>query len=257
MLKNFKEALNDARKSISLDPKFEKGYLRVAKCCLVLGDLVQADQIIKRYQEINSNGTALKFEIESMRKIKYFHELAYQYYEKDDYRTCLYHIDSALEEAPNCQRYKLLKAECLALLGRLEESNDIAIEIMKVDTTNSDAIYVRGVTLYYSDNLEKGIMHFERTLQLDPDHKKAKVMRIRARSLKEKKEQGNEQFKTGKYREALVTYSEALTIDPLNTQINSKLFYNRALVNTKVSCVILLANLCQKLAQISRRNTFG
>jgi DnaJ homolog subfamily C member 7 len=234
MLANYKEALNDARKSISLDVKFEKGYLRVAKCCLLLGDLVQTEQIIKRFLEIDSRNTALKGEIQNLKQLRTYEEKAIQCYDKADYRTCLFHIESALKVAQACQRYKLLKAECLALLGRMDEANDIAIGIMKIDTTNSDAIYVRGLTLYYSDNLEKGIMHFERTLQFDPDHKKAKQMRIKSKSLKEKKEQGNEHFKTGKYREALTIYSEALTIDPLNKEINSKLYYNRALVNTKV-----------------------
>lgn len=235
MLANYREALNDARKSISLDPKFEKGYLRVAKCCLLLGDLVQTEQIIKRFLEVDSRNTALKGEIQNLKQLRTYEEKALQCYEKQDYRTCLFHIDSAMKIAQACQRYKLLKAECLALLGRGDEANDIAIGIMKFDTTNCDAIYVRGLTLYYSDNLDKGIMHFERTLQLDPDHKKAKQMRIKARSLKEKKESGNEWFKTGKYRDALASYSEALTIDPLNKDINSKLYYNRALVNTKVS----------------------
>lgn len=235
MLANYKEALNDARKSIQLDAKFEKGYLRVAKCCLLLGDLVQTEQAIKRFLEIDPSNTSLKGEIQNLRQLRTYEEKANQCYEKQDYRTCLFHIDSALKIAQACQRYKLLKAECLTLLGRTEEANDIAIGIMKVDSTNCDAIYVRGLTLYYSDNLEKGILHFERTLQLDPDHKKAKLMRTKSRSLKEKKEQGNECFKTGKYREALAIYSEALTIDQLNKEINSKLLYNRALVNTKVN----------------------
>lgn len=234
MLANYKEALNDAKKSIQLDPKFEKGYLRAAKCCLFLGDVVQTEQTIKKFLELDSSNTALKAEIQNLKQLRMYEERANQCYEKQDYRTCLFHIDSALKIAQACLRLKLVKAEVLAFLGRMEEANDIAIGIMKIDSTNCDAIYVRGLTLYYSDNLEKGIMHFERTLMLDPDHKKAKAMRIKSRSLKERKEQGNECFKTGKYREALNIYSEALTIDPLNKEINSKLYYNRALVNTKV-----------------------
>lgn len=254
MLANYKEALNDAKKSILLDSKFEKGiylhihlfsptipiftflkgYLRAAKCCLVLGDVVQTEQTIKKFLELDASNTALKAEIQSLKQLRMYEERANQCYEKQDYRTCLFHIDSALKVAHACLRLKLVKAEVLAFLGRMEEANDIAIGIMKIDSTNCDAIYVRGLTLYYSDNLEKGIMHFERTLMLDPDHKRAKLMRIKSRSLKERKEQGNECFKTGKYREALSIYSEALNIDPLNKEINSKLYYNRALVNTKV-----------------------
>lgn len=237
MLCNYKEALNDARKSIALDPKFEKGYLRAAKCCILLGDLVQTEQTIKKFLEIDARNTALKGEIQNLKQLRMYEEKANESYEKQDYRTCLFHVDSALKIAQACQRYKLLRAECLACLGRIDEANDISISFMKLDATNCDAIYVRGLTLYYSDNLEKGIMHFERTLQLDPDHKKAKQMRIKSRSLKEKKENGNELFKGGKYQEALAVYTEALDIDPLNKEINSKLYYNRALVNTKVRMI--------------------
>lgn len=235
MLANYKEALNDAKRSIQLDSMFEKGYLRAAKCCLLLGDLVQAEQTIKKFLEINPHNTALKTEIQNLKQLRTLEERANQCCEKQDYRTCLFHIDSALKIAQACQRLKLLKAECLALLGRMEEANDIAIGIMKIDSTNCDAIYVRGLTLYYSDNLEKGIMHFERTLVLDPDHQKAKIMRIKSKNLRDRKEEGNESFKAGKYREALSIYTEALSIDPLNKEINSKLYYNRALVNTKLS----------------------
>lgn len=242
MLSNYKEALNDAKKSIQLDSNFEKGYVRAAKCCILLGDLVQSEQTIKKFLELDPKNTALKAEIQNLKQIRTLEDRANQCYEKQDYRTCLFHIDSALKIAQACQRYKLLKAECLALLGRMEEANDIAIGMMKIDSTNCDAIYVRGLTLYYSDNLEKGIMHFERTLVLDPDHRKAKVMRIKSRSLKDKKEQGNECFKTGKFREALAIYSEALAIDPLNKEINSKLYYNRALVNTKVCIINVIIN---------------
>lgn len=235
MLANYKEALNDAKLSMQLDPKFEKGYLRAAKCCLLLGDLVQTEQIIKKFLEQDPSNFALKGEIQNLKQLRMYEEKINQCYEKQDYRTCLFHLDSALKTAQACQRFKLMKAEVLTYLRRFEEANDIAIGIMKIDPSNCDAIYVRGLTLYYSDNLEKGIMHFERTLMLDPDHKKAKSMRTKSRSLKERKEQGNALFKSCKYREALAIYTEALAIDPLNKDINSKLYYNRALVNTKVN----------------------
>lgn len=45
---------------------------------------------------------------------------------------------------------------------------------------------------------------------------------------------GNQLFKARKFREAHKAYSEALEIDPLNSDINSKLFYNRALMNSKL-----------------------
>jgi DnaJ family protein C protein 7 len=47
-------------------------------------------------------------------------------------------------------------------------------EIIVKDQTNVDAIYVRGICLYYQDNTEKAFQHFQRVLQYSPDHEKAK-----------------------------------------------------------------------------------
>lgn len=251
MMADYTGALNDARHSLQLDDKFEKGYIRVAKCCLALGDLIGTEQAIKRFLELDATNKALSHEIQSLRSLRELEEKSKACYDNGDFRTCLYHTDNALKIAPACRKYQLLKAECLALLGRIQEANDIAISIMQRESANADAIYVRGLTLYYGDNLDKGIVHFERALVLDPDHKKAKMMRQKSKALKEKKEKGNELFKVGKHRDALVLYNEALAIDPLNKDTNSKLYYNRALVNTKLGNLKDAVNDCNEALKIN------
>ncbi|EAT46946.1 AAEL001896-PB [Aedes aegypti] len=234
MLGDYKAALRDAKQSVQIDGFFEKGYMRIAKCSLLMGDLIGTEQAIKKFLELDPSNQALKPELISLKQLRDLYEKAANCYDKQDYRTCLYHCDNAIKIAPASIHYKLLKAECLALLERFDEAGDIAISIMQSNSTNADAIYVRGLTLYYSDNLDKGLLHFERALQLDPDHKKAKIMRIKAKQLKERKERGNELFKSGKFKDAQLVYTEALALDPLNKDINSKLYYNRALVNSKL-----------------------
>lgn len=252
MLGCYQEALKDARKSVLIDGNFEKGYIRVAKCCLALGDLVGTDQAIKKLLEITSTGeTLVKSEIETLKQLRALEERSRDCYEKQDYRTCLFHMDNALKFSPASRKYQLMKAECLALLGRLEEANDIAITVMQCDSSNADAIFVRGLTLYYGDNLEKGILYFERALALDPDHKHAKLWRTKAKSLRDKKEKGNELFKNFKFRDALAMYNEALQVDPLNKDTNSKLFYNRALVNTKLGKLADAVTDCDEALKIN------
>ena len=48
MLGQFVQALEDARTSVKLDPSFVKGYVRVAKCCVALGEIHAARQVNKR-----------------------------------------------------------------------------------------------------------------------------------------------------------------------------------------------------------------
>ncbi|XP_037707810.1 dnaJ homolog subfamily C member 7 isoform X1 [Drosophila subpulchrella] len=234
MLLNYNSALTDARHAIRLDPGFEKAYVRVAKCCLALGDIIGTEQAVKMVAELNSQSTAVSGEQAAAQKLRQLEATIQTNYDTKAYRNVIFYLDSALKLAPACLRYRLLKAECLAFLGRCDEALDIAVGVMKLDSTSADAIYVRGLCLYYTDNLEKGILHFERALTLDPDHYKSKQMRSKCKQLKEMKENGNMLFKSGRYREAHVIYTDALKIDEHNKDINSKLLYNRALVNTRI-----------------------
>lgn len=60
----------------------------------------------------------------------------------------LFFLDSALKIVPACIKYKLLKAECLAFLGQLDEAGNIAVTAMITDSTSADVIYMRGLCLY-------------------------------------------------------------------------------------------------------------
>jgi len=51
----------------------------------------------------------------------------------------------------------------------------------------------------------------------------------------QKKEEGNAAFKAGRNEEAYTLYTEALAIDPNNVFTNSKLYFNRATVCSKVT----------------------
>ena len=56
----------------------------------------------------------------------------------------------------------------------------------------------------------------------------------KAKRLQSKKQEGNECFSSGQFQQAFDIYTEALTIDPINKSTNAKLYYNRALVGSKV-----------------------
>ncbi|KAM8715706.1 hypothetical protein ACLKA7_002711 [Drosophila subpalustris] len=251
MLLNYNSALNDARHAIRLDPNFEKAYVRVAKCCLALGDIIGTEQAVKTVAELEPQSTALSTEQQAAQKLRQLETTIQTNYDSQAYRNVVFYLDSALKIAPACLRYRLLKAECLAYLGRCDEALDIAVGVMKLDSTSADAIYVRGLCLYYTDNLDKGILHFERALQLDPDHHKSKQMRSKCKQLKEMKENGNMLFKSGRYREAHVIYTDALKIDEHNKDINSKLLYNRALVNTRISALREAVADCNRVLELN------
>ncbi|KAL3281185.1 hypothetical protein HHI36_004402 [Cryptolaemus montrouzieri] len=234
MLNRFRDALEDARKAVQLDPTFVKGYVRIAKCAIALGDLVTAESSIKTLELMNEAKSVVG-EIRVLQKLQQYESEAQKAYDKKDFRKVVYCMDRCLDEAPTCPRYKITKAECLAFLGRYAESQEIANSILHLDKGNADAIYVRGICLFYEDNIDSAFSHFQQVLRLAPDHAKAMEIYKRAKLLKKKKEEGNEAYKNCRFQEALNLYSEALNIDPLNKKTNAKLHFNKATVLSRLN----------------------
>ncbi|XP_018574946.1 dnaJ homolog subfamily C member 7 [Anoplophora glabripennis] len=228
MLNRYEDALEDARRCVQLDPKFVRGYIRMAKCSLALGDLMTAEYAIKKVQELQLEGSGISSELKSLEKLKLYENDATKSYDKKDFRRVVYCMDRCLDEAPFCAKYKLTKGECLSFLGRYQEAQEIANSILHHNKGNADAIYVRGMCLFYEDNIDSAFQHFQQVLRLAPDHKKAMDVYKRAKLLKKKKEEGNEAYKLCRFQEACKLYSEALEVDPLNKKTNAKLYFNRA-----------------------------
>lgn len=82
-------------------------------------------------------------------------------------------MDRGLETSNACIKFKVMKAECLARLGRYQEAQELANDVISVENQNADAILVRGMCLYYQDHVDKAFSHFQRVLKLAPDHQRA------------------------------------------------------------------------------------
>lgn len=87
MMGDYKGALKDSRDAVAIDDKFEKGYDRIIKCCLATGDIVGAEQTIKKLVEIGSNNDICNRYDEQCKQLRTLGEKSTQCYEKSDYRT--------------------------------------------------------------------------------------------------------------------------------------------------------------------------
>lgn len=159
MMNNFTEALEDARKSVQLDPNFVRGYIRCLKCGIALGDLTTAENAAQKIKDLDLN-TNISAELYSLETLKQFEAEAQKAYDKKDYRKVVYCMDRCLDQAPTCSRYKIEKAESLAFIGRYQESQELVNSILHFDRTNADAIYVRGLCLFYDDRIDSATSHF-------------------------------------------------------------------------------------------------
>ncbi|KAL4217288.1 DnaJ subfamily C member 7 [Mactra antiquata] len=234
MLNKYNEALADARQAIKLDDKFVKGYIREGNCLIELGDPQAAKRSYTTVLEMEKDNQVAKEKLVLAESLHKYVTMAEDDYNKKDYRRALFCIDQCLQQCSSCIRYKIRKAELLTCLDRHDEAQEIANDVLHREGMNADAIYVRGLCLYYQDNMEKAFQHFQQVLRLAPDHQKAKETYRKAKQLIAKKEEGNKEFRAGKFHEAYNIYTAALLIDPNNKFTNSKLYCNRATVCSKI-----------------------
>ncbi|KFQ94552.1 DnaJ subfamily C member 7, partial [Nipponia nippon] len=122
MLGKFREALGDAQQSVRLDDSFVRGHLREGKCHLSLA----ASRCFQRVLELDHKNTQAQQELKNASTVLEYEKIAEVDFEKRDFRKVVFCMDRALEFAPACHRFKILKAECLALLGRYPEAQSVA-----------------------------------------------------------------------------------------------------------------------------------
>uniref|UniRef100_A0A8C4EKX3 DnaJ heat shock protein family (Hsp40) member C7 n=1 Tax=Dicentrarchus labrax TaxID=13489 RepID=A0A8C4EKX3_DICLA len=233
MLRRFREALEDSQQAVRLDDCFMKGHLREGKCHLLLGNAMAASRSFQKVLELEPANREAQQENKTAETLLEFERMADFGFEKRDFRKVVFCMDRALAVASACHRFKILKAECLALLGRYPEAQSVASDILRMDSTNADALYVRGLCLYYEDCIDKAVQFFVQALRMAPDHEKARLACRNAKALKAKKDEGNQAFKNNNYDAAYQLYTEALTIDPNNIKTNAKLYCNRATAGAK------------------------
>jgi len=250
MMNKWMDALQDARECVKIDSTYLKGHLREAKCHLFLGDPKNAIRSYQMCLQIDPSNTTAQSECKQAQTVLQLELSAESDYAKKDFRRVVYMMDRALDHTPKCPKYLLLKAESLSMLGRFQEAQELANEILQTDSLNCDALFVRGLCLYYADNLDKAFQHFQQVLRLNPDHAKAKDCFRRAKKLVAKKEEGNAAFKSSDMEKAYTIYSEALAIDPHNKPTNAKLYNNRAMVLDKLKRLEESADDCTKAIEL-------
>ncbi|XP_032831508.2 dnaJ homolog subfamily C member 7 isoform X1 [Petromyzon marinus] len=234
MLSRYREALEDSQKAVRLDDTFVKGHLREGKCHVALGSSNASVRCFQKVLELEPSNKQAEQELKNASVLLEFENMAEKAFEKKDYRKVVYCMERALTYAIACPKLKIKKAECLALLGRYAEAQSVASDVLRADPTNADALYVRGLCLYYEDMIDRAVQHFVQALKMEPDHEMARLTCKNARLLKQRKEEGNRAFKEGRLEEACQLYSQALTIDPNNRLTNAKLYCNRATVGIKL-----------------------
>ena len=85
-------------------------------------------------------------------------------------------MDQATDLAKTCLSLQVIKAECLALLKKYEQAENVANDVLRIDSKNIEALYTLALCRYYTGSIVTAISLLVQAAKFAPDH--AKVVQL-------------------------------------------------------------------------------
>lgn len=234
---NYSAALEDCKRAADLDPQNAKILLRLARIYSSLGQPEDAMLTFGRIQPPPSARDTAPAK-EMLQHVKAAREALQN---GTAGSMVLHALDMATRflgpGALQPRKWQLMRGEAYLMMGgenNIGEAANTAISLLRANNKDPEAIILRGRALYAQGDNVQAERHFRRALEMDPDLREAiKWLRI-VQKLDRMKEEGNSEYKAGRWQAAMAKYTDALAIDPTNRSINAKLLQNRALCRLKL-----------------------
>ena len=233
----YNDALEDCKRAVDLDPHNPKILLRLARIYTSLG---MPEEAIATFGRIHPPPSAKDM---APAKDMLRHVRAAQHALKDGTAASmvLYPLDMAEKllgvGALKPRKWQLMRGEALLKMGdanSLGEAQNIAMSLLRLNSQDPEALVLRGRALYSQGENDKAVQHFRKALSCDPDFRDAIKWLRTVQKLERMKEDGNAQYKAGRWQAAVDLYTSALEVDPANKGTNSKILQNRALCRLKL-----------------------
>ncbi|KAL6909041.1 TPR-like protein [Trichoderma evansii] len=233
----YEAALDDCSRATDLDPNNAKVLLRLARIYTGLG---RPEEAMTTYSRIVPQPSAK--DMAPTRDMLHHIKSAKETLQRGSAMSMVLH---ALDQAERGlgygvskpRKWQLMRGEAYLKMGRensLGEAQSVAMSLLRQNNQDPEALVLRGRVLYGQGENEKAIQYFRMACSCDPDYRDAvKWLRI-VQKLDRMKEEGNTEFKAGRFQQAIQKYSDALDIDPSNKSMNAKLLQNRAQCKIKL-----------------------
>eukprot|EP01119_Soliformovum_irregulare_P011632 TRINITY_DN2938_c0_g1_i4.p1 TRINITY_DN2938_c0_g1~~TRINITY_DN2938_c0_g1_i4.p1 ORF type:complete len:484 (-),score=130.44 TRINITY_DN2938_c0_g1_i4:13-1464(-) len=234
MLNNMESAIEDCKAATSLDPNLMKAYQRAAKCCLQLGDLQECRKQNFEVLRLDPKEQVALEDLKTVDRVEKEIKIARELLQKSEWHKALAHVEIALKFASLSDAVKLLKARALLGLNKPQEVITLTSDIIRNDANSAEALYLRGLALYQTNNVPAALKMLQSALRSDPDNMDFRTAYKRAQTFEAKKKEGNDAFSAGNYEEAINIYSECLQLEPNTSSLSSTLYCNRAAAYLKL-----------------------
>lgn len=233
----YEAALDDCMRAADLDPQNSKILLRLARIYTSLG---RPQEAMTTFNRIYPPPSAK--DMQPSRDMLAHIKAAQDALDNSTTGSMVLHaLDQAKKllgvGATEPRKWQLMRGYAYLKMGNansLGEAQNVAMALLRANSADPEALVLRGRALYSQGENDKAVQHFRKAINYDPDYKDAvKWLRV-VQKLERMKEEGNQEYKLGRWQAAIDKYTLALDIDPTNRGTNSKILQNRALCRIKL-----------------------
>lgn len=232
MQRKFGEAIDDCDAAIRWAGDdaniIVKALTRKSSALKNVGRLDAAIEALLKAAEIDSRSqAALMKDVSTLKSAKRRHDEIIQ----EDSSIRKLHIIDGIVADLGCsfKSLSMMRLDVLVDLRRLEEAHNLSNSLLRQSGSNdSELLLARAKILYYRGDLENALKHLQQIMRTDPDNANCRNMLKRVRGVDELKRGGDDLYRKGLYAEALEHWSSCISLDPLNSVVVAKVYFNRA-----------------------------
>ncbi|KAG8988410.1 hypothetical protein FRB94_006459 [Tulasnella sp. JGI-2019a] len=236
--KRFKQALEDCNIAMTLQSESpsSKTLARTAKCHVALGDPASALRYAQQALDLDPGNKAV-FATKAMAdQMQNYLDRSRNSYKRKDWREAKWLLEQAMAacEGDYPMQWRVWRVEMEIARKNWDEAASLAAGALRQDTNSPDALAVRALVLFLTNQIQPAIDHLRAALRSDQEHSQARALLRRVKDVERTKEEGNSAFKVGKWPEAVAKWTDTLGIIGANDeeggggQIRAILLSNRA-----------------------------
>jgi tetratricopeptide (TPR) repeat protein len=209
--KKFAATVADCDKSLELDAKHEKSYIRKWRALMALGNFEDAYKCLDDAVRELPNSDRLNEELANAAEQKELLATVNQLIEEGDYQEARETLKPLVKTSDNVSLW-LAAARADACLGLTESALERVNKVLLFNPQHVEGLQVRGYAMFLSGEMEHGIGILKEALEADIEHsnKKASDLVGDCQRTFSAFGKGQARVKRGRYKEAVDLFSAAL-----------------------------------------------
>ncbi|KAG8845217.1 hypothetical protein FRB96_002592 [Tulasnella sp. 330] len=215
-VKRFKLALEDCNAAMALQSESpsSKTLARTAKCHVALGDPASALRYAQQALDLDPGNKAVFATKATADQMQSYLDRSRKAFERKDWREAKWSLEQAMAacEGDYPMQWRVWRIEMEIARKNWDDAGSYAAAALRLDTNSPDALAVRGLVLFLTNQIQAATDHLRTALRFDQEHSRARVLLRRVKDVERMKEEGNSAFKTGKWSDAVTKWTETLEI---------------------------------------------